>query len=92
MSANQLHHILHRFDLRAHDVGAPLLQHLRYDIDLFALENVAQLLAVQPCPGSTFGAVLSDERLEVGQLGQIQFVRVFEQRPEVFQLVVASTF
>lgn len=81
MSTNQSHHVLHLFDLRAHDVGAPLLQHLGHDIDLLALENVAQLLTVQPCAGSTLGGVLTDERLEVGELGEIEFVRVFEQRP-----------
>jgi hypothetical protein len=43
VSANQSRDVLHRFDLRTHDV-APLLQHLRHDINLLALENVAQLL------------------------------------------------
>src|SRR5471030_751055 len=46
VSANQSHHVLHRFDLRTHNVGAPLLQHLGDDIDLLALENLAQLLAI----------------------------------------------
>src|ERR1700687_6125655 len=41
--ANQSRHVLHRFDLGAHDVGAPLPQHLRDDMDLLALENLAQL-------------------------------------------------
>src|SRR5258708_34003233 len=70
-------------------LGAPLLQHLRHDIDLFALENVSQLLTVKPRSGSTLGGVLADERREVGELGQIEFVRVFEQRPaHAFELRV----
>lgn len=47
VSANQTCHILHRLDLRAHDVDTPLPQHLRDDMDLLAFENLAQLLAIQ---------------------------------------------
>ncbi|WP_243856894.1 group II intron maturase-specific domain-containing protein [Paraburkholderia sp. BL6665CI2N2] len=36
MPANQPRDVLHRLDLRTHDVGAPLLQHLGDDIDLLA--------------------------------------------------------
>ncbi|MGF6921654.1 hypothetical protein OKW28_005851 [Paraburkholderia sp. 40] len=50
-------------------------------MDLLALENLAQLLAIQPGAGGAFGGVLPDQRLEVGQLRQIQFVHVLEQRP-----------
>src|SRR3954462_9044918 len=39
--ANQTRDILHRLDFRAHDVGAPLPQHLGDDMDLLALENLA---------------------------------------------------
>src|SRR5471032_690118 len=81
MSANQSHDILHGFDFGAHDVGAPLLQHFGYDVNLFALENVAQLLAVQPCSSGATGRVLTDERLKVGELGEVQFVCVLEQGP-----------
>jgi len=44
--ANQPRDVFHRLDLRTHDVGAPLLQHLGNDIDLLALENLSQLLAI----------------------------------------------
>ena len=50
-------------------------------MDLLALENLTQLLAIQPCAGGAPGGALPDQRLEVGQLGQIQCVGVLEQRP-----------
>ena len=48
---NPTYHVFHRIDLRAHDVGAPLPQHLGDDMDLLAFENLAQLLAIQPGAG-----------------------------------------
>jgi hypothetical protein len=63
------------------DVRALLLQHLGYDVNLFALEKVAQLLAVQSCSSRATGRVLTDQCLAVGKLGEVQFVGVLEQRP-----------
>src|ERR1700687_5025096 len=40
--------LLHGLNLRAHDVGAPLREHGGYDVDLLAIENVAQLFAIEP--------------------------------------------
>ncbi len=60
MSANQTHDILHGLDLGAHDVGAPLMQHLGDDVDLFALENVAQLFSVKLGSRGAIGRVLTD--------------------------------
>src|SRR6202167_1341328 len=56
--ANHSRHVLHRLDLRVHDVGAPLPQHLGDDMDLLALENLAQLLAIQPGAGGALCGVL----------------------------------
>src|SRR3984893_4987058 len=81
MSANQTDDILHGLDLGAHDVGAPLVQHLGDDVDLFALENVAQLFSVKPGSRGAVGRVLTDQRLKVGELREVQFVGVLEQRP-----------
>lgn len=79
--ANQTRDVLHLLDLRAHDVGAPLLQHLGDDMDLLALENPAKLLAIQPCAGGALGRALPNKSPVVGQLRQIQFVGVLEQQP-----------
>ena len=39
---------LHGLDLGAHDIGAPLREHGRDDVDLLAIEDVAQLFAIEP--------------------------------------------
>ena len=46
--ADHLGDILHRLDFGAHNIGTPLRQQARHDIDLFAIKNFAQLLTVQP--------------------------------------------
>src|SRR6516225_9475956 len=48
MTTDQARDVLHRLDLGAHDVAAPPAQHFGNDVDLFAIENLAQLLAVHP--------------------------------------------
>jgi hypothetical protein len=40
--------LLHGLDLRAHDVGAPLSQHGGNDVELPAVEDIAQLFAIEP--------------------------------------------
>src|SRR5689334_12643916 len=42
MTTHELGNLLHRLDLAAHDAIAPMLKHVAYDIDLLALENLAQ--------------------------------------------------
>src|ERR1700757_5500047 len=73
--------VLHGLDLGTHDAAAPPAQHLRDDVDLLAIENLAQLLAVHPGTGGSVGGVLADERLEIGQLREVQLVSILEQRP-----------
>ena len=46
MAAQHPGHPLHRFQPRAHDPGAPVLRHGARDVDLLALEDLAQLLLV----------------------------------------------
>lgn len=43
--------VLHRRDLGPQDVGAPLLEHGEDDIDLLAVEDFAEILAIEPCAG-----------------------------------------
>jgi hypothetical protein len=57
------------------------LQHGGYDVDLLAIENVAQLLAIEPCSRSAFGGELCDELVEVRCLLVGEFTSVLEQRP-----------
>jgi hypothetical protein len=58
--------VLHRLDLGAQDVGAPLLEHGGGDVDLPAVEDFAQMLAIEPGAGGAFGGGLGDERVEIG--------------------------
>src|SRR5437762_3953687 len=43
--------LLHWFDLGSHDAGAPVLEHGAHDIDLLALQDLAQPLLVEPGAG-----------------------------------------
>lgn len=70
--------LFHRLDLRAHDVGAPLSQHLGDDVNLLAIENLAQLLPIPPGAGGSSVGTLLEQRDEVGHLREIEFVRIFE--------------
>ena len=56
---------LHGRDLGAHDVGAPLREHGGNDVDLLAIEDVAQLLAIEPGARGALGGELDDEPVEV---------------------------
>src|SRR5882757_3478193 len=73
--------VLHGLDLGTHDASAPPAQHLGEHMDLFSIENLAQLLAVHPGTGGAVGGVLADQRLEIGQLSEVQLVSILEQRP-----------
>src|ERR1700735_689830 len=80
MTKNHACDVLHELDLGTHDVATPPAQHLGDHMDLLAIEYLAQLLAVHPRTGGAVGGVLADQRLEIGQLREIQLVGVFEQR------------
>src|ERR1700757_3127352 len=81
VSANQSCDLLHRFDFRTHDVGAPLPQQFGDDMNLLAFENLAQLLAIQPGAGRSLGGVLPQKRLEVRQLRKVQLAGGLKQSP-----------
>ena len=60
--------LLHGLDLGAHDVATPLSEHGGYDVDLLAIEDVAQLFAIEPCTRRALGCELCDELVEVRSL------------------------
>src|SRR5215475_11106621 len=60
--------LLHGLDLGSHDIGAPLSEHRGNDVELLAIEDVAQLLAIEPSAGGTLGGELDDEAIKVAGL------------------------
>src|SRR3989338_2468714 len=48
MATDRFCRLLHLFDFGAHDIGTPLRQQSRDDVNLLALKNLSQLFAVQP--------------------------------------------
>ena len=50
--------LLHGLDLRAHDVRAPQGQETSRHVKLFAVGDLAQLLAVRPDTGRALGGEL----------------------------------
>jgi len=55
--------VFHRLDLGAHDAGAPAPEHSAHHVDLPALEDLAQLLLVDPGAGGAHGGHPGDERI-----------------------------
>lgn len=51
MVADHFGHRLHRFNFGSHNIGTPLCQQGRDDVDLFALEDFPQLFTVGPKHG-----------------------------------------
>jgi hypothetical protein len=68
MSADHDGDVLHGVDLGAQHIGAPLFQHGGYDVNLLAIENVTQLLSIEPGARGAFGGKLCDEPVEVSCL------------------------
>ena len=81
MVEDHLGDLFHGLDLGALHVGAPALEHGGYDIDLLAVENVAQLLAVEPGAGGALGRRLGDEGIEVRTLAFGKTLTVLKQSP-----------
>lgn len=72
---------LHRVDLRAHDVGAPLQQQRTDDVNLLAVEDLAELLTVGPGTGGAGRGDMSHEGVQLGALFGVEAVAVLEQHP-----------
>src|SRR5436190_9354411 len=78
MGADHGGDLLHGLDLGAHDVGAPLSQHGGNDVELPAVEDIAQLFAIEPGASSALGGELDNEAIEVAGLVGGEFAFVLE--------------
>ena len=74
-------HLLHRIDLGTHDTAAPVLQHGAHDIDLFAIQNLTQLLLVDPGPSGALDSHLGDQGVQISSGLGFELGRVLEQSP-----------
>ena len=81
MTADHDGDLLHRPDLGAQDVSAPLLEHGGYDVDLLTVENVAQLLPIEPCARCALGGELRDQPVKVSSLLVRMPASILEQSP-----------
>ena len=73
--------LLHRLDLGAQHVGGPLLEQTGDDADLLAVEDFAQVLAIEPGAGGSPARRLGDQGIEVDAAGGRKAVAVLEQSP-----------
>lgn len=64
VTTDHARHGLHRLDLRAHHVGAPLRQHPAHDMNLLALKDFSELLAIQPGPRRPQAGQLREQAVE----------------------------
>ena len=80
-------------DLGAQDIGAPLPEHGDDDVDLLAVEDGAQVFAVEPGAGSRFGSGLADQDIEIGAGCSGQPLTVLKQCPaQSFEAGIGSLF
>ena len=62
-------------------------------MNLFAIENVTQLLAIQPCARGALAGVLRHQGVKIVALLSAQLAPIFEQRPtQTFQFGVGLLF
>ena len=73
--------LLHRFDLAAHHTRTPVFEHAAHDVDLFTIEDLAQLLLVEPCSSRTYRSHLGDQSIQVSGGFRLQFRTILQQRP-----------
>lgn len=71
-------HLLH---VRAHDVGAPLMQYGANDVDLHVLEKHTQVLSILRSTRVTLGSQMSEQCVETGAPRATQADLATEQRP-----------
>jgi hypothetical protein len=91
MGADHGGDLLHGLDLRAHDVGAPLSQHGGNDVELPAIEDIAQLFAIESGAGGAFGGELDEEAIEFAGLVGGEFAFILEQGPaQTFERRIGS--
>src|SRR5215471_1301514 len=76
-----------------HDIGAPLPEHGGNDIDLLAVEDVAQVLAVEPGASGALAGRLRDQAVELGARFGGQAITVLEQCPaQSFEAGIVALF
>lgn len=66
MRADHSVYILHRINLEALHASAPMFQHGAHDIDLFALEDFARLILLDPGAGRALDGHHGDQRIQIG--------------------------
>lgn len=74
-------YVLHRNSLGSHHVRAPLLEHGRHHMDLFAGQDLTPLFPVQPGPGGAFRCEARHQGVQVRTLGGRQLASILEQGP-----------
>ncbi len=80
MGSHEAGHGLHGLDLRAGDVGTPLLERRVYDVGLLAVSDLAELLAVHPGPGGALGGHLPHQRPQIIACGGAERAGVLQER------------
>lgn len=73
--------LLHGLDPGAHDAGAPVLEHVAHHVDPLALEDLAQLLLVDPRPRGTHGGHPGDQGVQIGGVLGPEAGAILQQRP-----------
>jgi hypothetical protein len=63
--ADELRDLFHGRDLGTHDIGAPLDEQRTHDVDLLALQDLAQLFAVEPGTRRALGGDLGKQRIQI---------------------------
>jgi len=63
--SDHVRNVLHVSDLGAHDIVAPLFEHLAHHVDLLPIEYLAQLLLIHPSAGRTFGRNILEKLIQV---------------------------
>lgn len=80
MAAHKRGNLLHRVDLGAHDADVPVLDRGAHDVDLFSVQDLAQLLLVDPVTGRAREPGGGDERVQRGTGLGLEAEGVLEQR------------
>lgn len=61
--------IVHRLDLLAHDARAPLPEHVADDVDLLAVEDLAQVFPILPGARGTLRRQVCEQGAQTGTAG-----------------------
>ena len=73
--------LFHRFNLRAHDAGAPMSEQGAHDVDLLAIEDLAQLFLVGPGASGTDRRHVRDQGIQIRRSRRREPRAVLQERP-----------